>query len=121
MVNLDGHSETLLRWHRRMVRRCWTYPVQRRARPAIRTQQILAPNANAVAERWSVSCAGNAWSIPYHQPPAVPSRLHSYVRHYNRHRPHHSLDLSAPERSECQGMAEPPAANRSTAAMSSAA
>jgi putative transposase len=35
--------------------------------------------------------------------------LHSYVRHDNRHRPHRSLDLSAPEWSERQGIAGPPA------------
>jgi putative transposase len=38
--------------------------------------------------------------------------LHSYVRHYNRHRPHRSLDLSAPEWSERQGIAGPPAAKQ---------
>lgn len=39
--------------------------------------------------------------------------VHSNVRHYNRHRPHRSHDLSAPEWSERQGIAEPPAAKQS--------
>jgi putative transposase len=33
--------------------------------------------------------------------------LGSYTRHYHRHRPHRSLDLSAPERSERSREAEP--------------
>jgi hypothetical protein len=33
--------------------------------------------------------------------------LHVYVEHYNRHRPHRSLGLSAPERSERNREAEP--------------
>jgi hypothetical protein len=38
--------------------------------------------------------------------------LRVYVEHYNRHRPHRSLDLSAPEWSERQGRAGPPAAKQ---------
>jgi hypothetical protein len=38
--------------------------------------------------------------------------LHSDVQHYNRHRPHRSLDLSAPEWSARQAIARPPAAKQ---------
>jgi transposase len=38
--------------------------------------------------------------------------LHIYVEHYNRHRPHRGLGLSAPEPSECCALADPSAAAR---------
>jgi transposase InsO family protein len=83
---------------------------------------IQAPNANAIAERWVGTvrreCLDHLLITGRRHLLRV---LHSYVRHYNRHRPHRSLDLSAPEWSEHQAIAGPPAANRSTAAMSSAA
>jgi putative transposase len=74
---------------------------------------IQAPNANAIAER-SVGtvrreCLDHLLIAGRRQLLRV---LHLYVRHYNRHRPHRSLDLSAPERSERQAIAEPPAAKQ---------
>jgi putative transposase len=39
-------------------------------------------------------------------------RRRALGRHDNRHRPHRSLDLSAPEWSQRQGIAEPPAAKQ---------
>jgi putative transposase len=74
---------------------------------------IQAPNANAVAERWVGTVRRE-----YLDHLLITGRrhllrvLHSYVRHYNRHRPHRSLDLSAPEWSERQGIAGPPAAKQ---------
>ena len=38
MVDLRGHAQTLLRWHRRMVRRRWTYPTLPRGRPPVPQQ-----------------------------------------------------------------------------------
>jgi hypothetical protein len=38
--------------------------------------------------------------------------LHVYVEHYNRHRPHRGLGLSAPEPSACCDQADPSAAAR---------
>jgi transposase InsO family protein len=74
---------------------------------------IQAPNANAVAERWVGTlrreCLDHLLITGRRHLLRV---LHSYVKHYNRHRPHRSLDLSAPEWSERQGMAEPPAAKQ---------
>ena len=71
---------------------------------------IQAPNAYAVAERWVGTvrreCLDHLLITGRRHLLRV---LHSYVQHYNRHRPHRSLDLSAPEQSERQGMAEPPA------------
>jgi len=65
---------------------------------------IQAPNANAVAERWVGTvrreCLDHLLLTGRRHLLRV---LHSYLRHYNRHRPHRSLDLSAPEPSErCQ-------------------
>ena len=65
---------------------------------------IQAPNAYAVAERWVGTvrreCLDHLLITGRRHLLRV---LHSYVRHYNRHRPHRSLDLSAPEPSErCQ-------------------
>jgi putative transposase len=74
---------------------------------------IQAPNANAVAERWVGTvrreCLDHLLITGRRHLLRV---LHSYVRHYNRHRPHRSLDLSAPEWSARQGIAEPPAARQ---------
>ena len=74
---------------------------------------IQAPNANAVAERWVGTVRRECLDHLL-----ITGRLHllrvlhSYVRHYNRHRPHRSLDLSAPEWSERQAIAGPPAAKQ---------
>jgi len=72
---------------------------------------IQAPNANAIAERWVGTvrreCLDHLLITGRRHLLRV---LHGYVQHDNRHRPHRSLDLSAPEQSARQGMAEPPAA-----------
>jgi putative transposase len=74
---------------------------------------IQAPNANAVAERWVGTVRRECLDHLL-----ITGRLHllrilhSYVRHYNRHRPHRSLDLSAPEWSAPQAIAGPPAAKQ---------
>ncbi len=65
---------------------------------------IQAPNANAVAERWvgtvRQECLDHLLIAGRRQLLYV---LHLYVEHYNRHRPHRGLGLSAPEPSErCQ-------------------
>jgi transposase InsO family protein len=69
---------------------------------------IQAPNANAVAERWVGTvrreCLDHLLITGRRQLLRV---LHHYVEHYNRHRPHRSLGLSAPERSERCRKAEP--------------
>jgi putative transposase len=69
---------------------------------------IQAPNANAVAERWVDTvrrdCVDHLLITGRRQLLHV---LHSYLRHYNRHRPHRSLDLSAPQRSERKCEVEP--------------
>ena len=74
---------------------------------------VQAPNANAVAERWVGTvrreCLDHLLLTGRRHLLGV---LHSYVRHYNRHRPHRSLDLSAPEQSARQAIAGPPAAKQ---------
>jgi transposase InsO family protein len=73
---------------------------------------IQAPNANAVAERWVGTLRRECLDhvlITGRQQLRV---LHVYVEHYNRHRPHHGLGLSAPEPSECWEEADPSAAAR---------
>jgi len=74
---------------------------------------IQAPNANAIAERWVGTvrreCLDHLLITGRRHLLRV---LHSYVQHYNRHRPHRSLDLSAPERSARQAIAGPPAAKQ---------
>jgi putative transposase len=74
---------------------------------------IQAPNANAIAERWVGTvrreCLDHLLITGRRHLLRV---LHGYVQHYNRHRPHRSLDLSAPERSERQAKAGPPAAKQ---------
>jgi putative transposase len=74
---------------------------------------IQAPNANAVAERWVGTvrreCLDHLLIAGRRQLLHV---LHLYVEHYNRHRPHRGLDLSAPAPSECCEQADPSAAAR---------
>jgi len=74
---------------------------------------IQAPNANAVAERWvgtvRQECLDHLLIAGRRQLLRV---LHVYVEHYNRHRPHRGLGLSAPEPSERFEAADPPAAAR---------
>jgi putative transposase len=74
---------------------------------------IQAPNANAIADRWVGTvrreCLDHLLITGRRHLLRV---LHSYVRHCNRHRPHRSLDLSAPERSARQAIAGPPAAKQ---------
>ena len=83
---------------------------------------IQAPNANAVAERWVGTvrreCLDHLLITGRRHLLRV---LHGYVRHYNRHRPHRSLDLSAPERSARHGQPDRQPPSSSTAAISSAA
>jgi putative transposase len=74
---------------------------------------IQAPNANAVAERWVGTvrreCLDHLLITGRQQLLRV---LHVYVRHYNRHRPHRGLGLSAPEPSECCDQVDRSAAAR---------
>jgi putative transposase len=72
---------------------------------------IQAPNANAVAERWvgtvRQECLDHLLIAGRRQLLRV---LRLYVEHYNRHRPHRGLGLSAPEPSERCELADPSAA-----------
>jgi putative transposase len=74
---------------------------------------IQAPNANAVAERWVGTvrreCLDHLLIAGRRQLVRV---LHVYVEHYNRHRPHRGLGLSAPEPSERREEADRSAAAR---------
>jgi putative transposase len=74
---------------------------------------IQAPNANAVAERWVGTvrheCLDHLLIAGRRQLLHV---LHLYVEHYNRHRPHRGLGLSAPAPSERCESAHPSAAAR---------
>jgi transposase InsO family protein len=69
---------------------------------------IQAPNANAVAERWVGTVRRECLD---HLLITGRRHLHRvlgiYARHDNRHRPHRSLDLSAPQRSAGYREAEP--------------
>jgi putative transposase len=74
---------------------------------------IQAPNANAVAERWvgtvRQECLDHLLVAGRRQLLRV---LRVYVEHYNRHRPHRGLGLSAPEPSERCELVDPSAAAR---------
>jgi putative transposase len=69
---------------------------------------IQAPNANAIAARWVGTvrreCLDHLLIAGRRQLLRV---LHQYVEHYNRHRPHRSLGLLAPQCSERYREAEP--------------
>ena len=69
---------------------------------------VQAPDANAVAERWVATVRRECLD---HLLITGRRHLHRvlgiYAWHCNRHRPHGSLDLSAPQRSEGYREAEP--------------
>jgi putative transposase len=60
---------------------------------------VRAPNANAYAERWvrtvRTECLDHLLIIGRRHLEHV---IHAYVRHYNEHRPHRALGLTAPDR-----------------------
>ena len=78
---------TLLRWHRELVRRRWTYP----------HTPVRAPRANAYAERWVGTVRRELLDrmliLGCRQ---LRSVLAEYVDHYNGHRPHRALGLTPP-------------------------
>jgi transposase InsO family protein len=59
---------------------------------------IRAPQANAVAERWIKSARTELldWLLIFGER-HLTATLSEYVDHYNRSRPHRSLDLTTPE------------------------
>jgi putative transposase len=59
---------------------------------------IRAPRANAVAERWIKSARTELldWVLIFGER-HLKATLSEYVDHYNRSRPHRSLDLTTPE------------------------
>ncbi len=84
------------------------HDVWRAVGAAVIRTPIQAPNANAVAERWVGTvprgCLDHLLIASRRQLLGV---LHSYLEHDNYRRPHRSLGLSAPERSERHRAAEP--------------
>jgi putative transposase len=73
---------------------------------------IQAPNANAVAEHWVGTVRRECLDHLLITGRQLLRVLHVYVEHYNRHRPHRGLGLSAPEPSACCDQADPSAAAR---------
>ena len=83
--------DTILRWHRDIVRRRWAVRSKRgrTGRPATRR--------NAIAGRWIGGCRRElldrtlVWNQAY-----LRRILREYETRHNRHRPHRSLDSAAP-------------------------
>ena len=99
-------ADTLLRWHRALTSRHWTRP--HRVRPELRPvfssegirilrTPVLAPRANAFAERWVGTVRRELLDrmlvVGRGQLETV---LAGYVAHYNEHRPHRALGQAAP-------------------------
>lgn len=59
---------------------------------------IRAPNANAVAERCVATVRSECldWTLVFGRR-HLDRVLHTYLRHYNEHRPHRALDLQPPD------------------------
>ncbi len=64
---------------------------------------VRAPRANAVAERWVGTLRRECldWILIVHRR-QLDAVLREYVTHYNRHRPHRSLGLRAPDAAPTQ-------------------
>jgi transposase InsO family protein len=102
---------TLLRWHRELVKRKWTYRrkftrlfdtvLRSEGMRVIRTP-IQAPNANAHAERVIETIRAECldWTLILGRR-HLDRTLRTYAEHYNRGRPHRALDL-APPRAEAR-------------------
>jgi putative transposase len=62
---------------------------------------VQAPRANAIAERWIKSARTELldWLLIFGER-HLRATLSEYVDHYNRSRPHRSLDLTTPEPSK---------------------
>ena len=97
---------TLLRWHRELVKRKWTYRrkftrlfdtvLRSEGMRVIRTP-IQAPNANAHAERVIETIRAECldWTLILGRR-HLDRTLRTYAEHYNRQRPHRALALAAP-------------------------
>jgi hypothetical protein len=79
--------ETLLRWHRRIIARHWTYPHRRPGRPPLGTE------VRELILRFA-------------------SENSDYVCHFNKQRPHRGLELRAPD--SHGGLDPPPAGTART-------
>jgi hypothetical protein len=102
--------DTILRWHRDIVRRRWAARSMRgkTGRPAIRRniralvlrlarENIQTPRMNAIAERWIGGCRREfldrtlIWNQAH-----LRRILRQYETHHNQHRPHRSPTSAAP-------------------------
>jgi hypothetical protein len=75
---------------------------------------LMAPKANAYAERWIGSCRRECldWMLVLNQP-HLQEIIREYCIHYNEERPHRSRGLRPPaSRSDCDPMAGHPIARR---------
>lgn len=123
---LSFKPETLLRWHRQLVARRWTYPHQRSGRPPLERSlrelivrlargnppwgykrivgelkglrtPVQAPNANSFTERWVRTVRADCLDrILILGHRHLEHVLYVYGRHYNEHRPHRALQLLPP-------------------------
>ena len=99
--------DTILRWHRDIVRRRWATRSMRgrTGRPATRRNikslssgcNVRTPRMNAIAERWIGGCRHELpgrtliWNQSH-----LRRILRQYETHHNQHRPHRSLHAAAP-------------------------
>jgi putative transposase len=83
--------------------------VFRSARIEIVRTPIQAPQANAFARALRRHRAARMPRLdPDRRPPPARARLHTYVDHYNGHRPHRGLGLVAPQPRPGPRLAAPP-------------
>jgi hypothetical protein len=103
--------ETLLGWHRPMVRRRWTYPSAPRGRPPVpdQAQQLIVRLARE-NPRWGYQRIGGELL----RLGLIVGRQHLvhvlrvYTKHYNGHRPHRSLGQDTPVASMSHAAASAP-------------
>ena len=79
--------DTLLRWHRRLVRWHWTYP-HRGGRPPVDAKLAV------LIEQMARENPGWGYKRIQRHLRAV---LDEYVAHFNRHRPHRARNLRPPD------------------------